>query len=111
MAVVSVTQVKGPIRRQFQDIFDIVLEYEAVVDPPNILSNGFHNEAVTIPGTKLGDFVLVSCAIDQQDIDINGHVQSAGVVDIHYKNNTAGSIDLGETQLHIIVLRPFHMHT
>lgn len=110
MAVVEVERVQGPTRRQFQDIFDVVLEYEAIVDPPNINSNAFYSESLTIPGTKLGDFVWVSCAVDQQDINISGHVESAGTVNVHYKNNTAGAIDLGETQLHILIFRPFHQH-
>ena len=108
----SSLHIHGPERRQFQALADKVLEVEFLFDPDNILSNGFYTEDVTVPGLVQGDVVIgISFTADIQNLDITAHVKSDGVLSMHVKNNTAGAINLGNEQCHVIILRPNHIHT
>ena len=109
MAVSNVVQVGGG-RKQFQGLFEHVVEYEALVDPASVGSNSFEHEVLDIKGAKFGDFVMVSFEADLQELTLEGHVSAADQVDLHFINNTAGAIDLPEAQVHIVLLRPIHLH-
>ena len=109
MSVSSITQISGG-RMQFQGLFEHVVEYEAVVDPASVGSNSFQHEELDIIGAKLGDFVLASYEADLLELNMTAHVVAADVVDVHFVNNTAGAIDLAEGHIHIVLLRPIHLH-
>jgi len=109
MAITNVHQLTN-MRRQFQGVFDTVIEFEAVYDPPSIASNGNTSDDITIQGAKLGDIVLMSLVIDIQNLMIGGYVSATNVVTINAHNPTAGAINLGSTDIHIIILRPYHKH-
>lgn len=95
---------------QFQGLFEHVVEYEALVDPASIGSNSFIHEELDIIGARLGDFVMSSFEADLGNLTMEGHVSADDVLDLHFINNTAGAIDLAEGQVHIVLLRPIHMH-
>ena len=109
MPVSAVTQVKAG-RSQFQGVFEHVVEYEALVDPVSVNSNSFEHEELNIIGARFGDFCLVSFEADLQELTISAHVSAINTVDVHFVNNTAGSIDLPEAQVHLVLLRPIHIH-
>lgn len=107
----SNVKVYGPERRQWQDVADAVIEAEFLFDPPNINSNGFYQEDITMNGLVYGDIVLgVSFDQDIQNVDIRAHVKQDNVLSVHVKNNTAGAIDLGQNQCHVLIVRPVHRH-
>ena len=97
-------------RVQFQGLFEHVVEFEADYNPASVNSNSFVAEAITVIGVHLGDFILANIDIDQQDLTLSVHIQSADTIDVHLFNPTAGAIDLGACNLHVIVLRPLHQH-
>lgn len=108
----SITNVifAGRGRKQFQGVFDTVIEIEALYDPPSVGSNGFTSDSIPAQGVKLGDFVFVSFETDLLELSLNGHIDAADSISIHLVNHTAGAIDLAENQLHVVVLRPIHRH-
>lgn len=110
MAVSNVVQVRAG-RAQFQGLFEHVVEYEALVDPASVNSNSFQSELLDIPGARFGDFVLVSFEADLQNLIVEAHVQAVDVVDVHFVNNTAGAVNLPAAQLHVVLLRPIHLHS
>ena len=107
MAITAVQKVQSN-PAQFRGVIDHVIEYEATWDPDSVGSNGEFHEDVTVPGCKMGDFVLVSLDVDQQNMDLHGYVKSAGTVRVGLNNPTAGAVNLGAANLHIICLRPKH---
>jgi len=109
MSVSSVVQVHGG-RMQFQGLFEHIVEYEAIVDPASVNSNSFQHEELAIIGARLGDFVLASYEADLLELNMTAHVVATDLVDVHFVNNTAGAIDLPEGQIHIVLLRPIHLH-
>ena len=54
---------------------------------------------------------MVSMEADLLDLTFTAHVNSADNLSLHLINPTAGSVDLPEAQIHIIVLRPLHNHS
>lgn len=97
-------------RMQFQGLFEAVVELEALYDPPSILSNGFDDETITTPGVEFGDFVLLSFEADLLSLDIHAHVKAKDTLSVHLHNPTAGTVNLAEANIHIVVLRPIHAH-
>ena len=108
MAITAVQKLSdAPL--QFRGIINHVIEYEATWNPDSVGSNGEFHESVAVPGAVLGDMVLVSIDVDQQDMDVHGYVESAGSVRVGINNATAGAVDLGPCNLHIILFRPVHI--
>lgn len=109
MAITNVV-FAGRGRKQFQGVFETVLEIEALYNPPSVNSNSFQSESISAVGVALGDFVFVSFEADLQELTLSGHIDAADSISIHLVNHTAGAIDLPENQLHVIILRPIHRH-
>lgn len=109
MTVSSVVQLSNE-RRQFQHVFPTIIEYEAVYDPPAVNSNSYDSETITVTGAKFGDFVLVNIDVDLQSLTMTGYVSAADTVKVTLANNTAGAVNIGSCNLHILVLRPNHLH-
>jgi hypothetical protein len=109
MAVTSVVQVHNG-RTQWQHLVHNVIEYEAVWDPDSVNSNSAFHEDVTVPGATLGDIVWLSFDQDVEDVDLVSHVTAADTVTIGVHNPTAGAVNLGSGNLHIIVIQMRHRH-
>jgi len=107
MTISAVVQT-GNGRRQFQDVFHNILEYEAVWDPASVGSNGELHEDVAVPGARLGDMVMCNIDVDVADLDVVAHVTASDVVTVGLHNPTAGAVDLASCNLHIIVFQMTH---
>lgn len=94
---------------QFRAIFHHVLEYEARYNPDNVISNATVTDSLTIEGAVLGDLVLVSVTVDLQGLVLMGQVTAADTVVLTLANTSAGAINLAESNLHIVLLRPSHV--
>ena len=109
MPITNVIQARAG-RMQFQGLFETVVEIEALYDPPSINSNGFDQETIVAPAVRFGDFVLISFEADLLQLDLHGHVDGADSISVHLHNPTAGAVNLPEAHIHIVVLRPIHLH-
>lgn len=98
----------GATRRQFQSVFSEVLTYTAALDLGDAAtgSGTFASADVTVPGAALGDFVVVSLAVDTVDTAVVGAVTAANVVTVTVLNNTAGAVNLASATVRIAVLKP-----
>lgn len=95
---------------QFRGIVRNVIEFEASWNPDQVNSNSYVQEDISISGVKLGDMCLISFEQDLTNLNLFAHVKSAGIISVHLNNNTAGAVNLGAAQIHVIVLRPYHRH-
>jgi len=111
MAITGITALSPVMPRQFQDLVRNVIEYEAVWDPDSVGSNGEQHEDVAIPGARLGDHVWVTIDIDVQNLDVVGHVTASDVVTLGLHNPSAGAVNLGSCNVHVVVLQFRHKHS
>jgi hypothetical protein len=109
MAITSIVQINDQ-PQQFRGVFNGVIEMEAVWDPASVGSNGQVEESVAVPGAELGDIVLISADLDLQELLLNGYVKAANVVDVVLHNTTAGAVDLGAMNFHLVLLQLNHRH-
>lgn len=95
-------------RAQFQSIFSEVITYQGAIDFDNaaVGSGTFDSNDITIAGAALGDFVLVSLAVDTVDAAVVGAVTAANTVTVTLLNNTAGAVNLASATGRIVVLKP-----
>lgn len=95
-------------RYQFNALFKEVLVYTAALNLGDAAtgSGTFTSSDVTIPGAELGDFVLVSMGVDTIDAAVVGAVTAANTVTVTLLNNTAGAVNLADTTVRIVVLKP-----
>ena len=78
----------------------------AVLDAGSIADGNEQASTITVPGARLGDFVLVSCSLDLQDLDLGAAVTASNVVTYVLGNDTGGAIDLGSATYRVKVI-PF----
>jgi hypothetical protein len=95
-------------RAQFQDVFKNVIVHTAALDLGNAAtgSGTFASSDVTVPGARLGDFVLISLGVDTVDAVVRAAVTASNVVTVTLLNNTAGAVNLASTTARIVVLQP-----
>jgi hypothetical protein len=110
MPVSNVVQL-GTGARQFRSVFYTVVEFEAKYNPVSVGSNSTTADEISIAGVELGDFCLANIDVDIQDLTTTVHVTAPGVITITLANTTAGAVDLVESNLHVVVLRPHHRHS
>lgn len=80
---------------------------DAVVDIGSVAANTSEAETATVPGVKLGDFVMVSKpSIEAGLIFGTCRVTAADTVEITVQNTTAGAIDETSETLSFLVVRP-----
>ena len=77
---------------------------EVTYDPASILDGDEAAVDVTVPGAKLGDFVLVSFSLDVGDLQLRADVSAANTVAVVLSNSTSGTIDLGSGTLRVKVI-------
>lgn len=111
MAIVSVDKEREEAL-QFRGLFKTIIELEAVYNPGSVGSNASVQDNLTVPGVELGDMLIgMSLDIDVQDLHITGDVTAADVFTMNLVNATAGAVDLGQCNLHVIIGRPYHTHS
>lgn len=60
--------------------------------------------SLAIPGTELGDFVLVSYSTDLQSMNSSGYVASAGLVTAVFFNNSGFSVTISPGTISFVVI-------
>lgn len=60
--------------------------------------------SITVIGAALGDFVLVSAAVDLVDMTLTGYVQSADTVEYRLQNESGSTADLASTTVSVLVI-------
>lgn len=79
----------------FKGFGSINLQGSITWDPASLADGaGETSLAITVTGSALGDFVMVSAPYDLQGITCNGYVSAADTVKIRIQNETGGIIDL-----------------
>lgn len=81
-----------------------VVNGSATWDPASIANGDEEAKEVTVPGTSLGDFCLVSFSLDIQDLVLNAQVTATSTVTCILANNTGGAIDLSEGTVYVKVI-------
>ena len=74
-------------------------------NPPDLADGAQHEEAVTIVGAALGDFVVVAPGVDMQGISFSASVISSDTVEIVLKNDTGGNLNLGSSTWKIMIVK------
>lgn len=95
-------------RRQFSALFKDVITYRGSLNLGDAAtgSGTFASSDVTVRGAELGDFVLVSLAIDTVDTVVAAAVTAADTVTVTVLNNTAGAVNLADAAVRIVVFKP-----
>jgi hypothetical protein len=76
-ATISATQVGTKNAMQFQSLFAYVIPFECKVLEASIAAGLASAGDITVPGAKLGDFVLLSVEFDVDDLIVVGQVTAA----------------------------------
>lgn len=72
---------------------------------PTIQANDVAVATFTVQGVEIGDFVVVSCSIDQQQLIINGYVDAVNNVTILFHNHKSQLASLGSCTLNIRIYK------
>lgn len=81
----------GP--QQFQGLFDVIpfvltFEDDSILDGDTYSGGG----TVSVPGAKLGDFVLIGCELDTVECNFFANVTAADTVEVTLQNTTGGTV-------------------
>jgi len=95
--------------RPLAEDFDNFLQATSLVsetwDPGSIADGDEEAKTVAVTDAGMGDWVVVSCNIDLQDLQMTAYVRAANSVRVVLSNSTGGAIDLDEMTLYIRVLK------
>ena len=94
-------------REQFQGVFDKVYEVRATMDIGDLADGAGETNTIAVPGVALGDIVLgVSLGVDVAGMQVTAYVSAANTVTVVFNNITAGTVNLAETSIKLMVGRP-----
>ena len=82
------------------------MKAEATWNIADLAAGAEASTTVTVPGAKLGDFVLASMGIDLEQGALLAQVSAANTVEATYINNSVDPSDLASTTLRVKVV-PF----
>src|SRR5215510_8346160 len=86
--------------------FTVIADLFVTVDPPSLSANtGVTSADLPIPGTRLGDLLLIGAPYDLQSLTVTGYVKSPGIVVLRLQNGTGGPVDLPSGTWHLKVIR------
>jgi hypothetical protein len=74
-------------------------------DPPTLADAAGVTTTVSLPGVKLGDFVVASFSQDLRGILMTSYVSAADTVSIRFQNQTGGVIELASGTLRVMAFR------
>jgi len=101
----SVTSRQG--RSQFQGVFSEMWQVKATIDADSLNDGAGDNDTVTVPGVALGDHVIsVGFGVDLAGVMVHGYVSAANTVTLRFQNESGGTVDLGSTNVKIVIGRP-----
>ena len=69
-------------RRQFQDIFDYAIPFDAVLTDATLAAQVAGQCDITVTGATIGDLVLLEVAVDRAAQLIQGYVSAANTVTV-----------------------------
>ena len=84
-------------RRQFQDVYQSVIPFSAVVDPASAIAGAEVSGTITVTGAAVGDVVEMAPGVDLQTLLLSYSVISANTVEWVLNNETAGTVDLASS--------------
>ena len=94
-------------REQFQGVFDKVYEVRALINADSLTTGTNDADTIAVPGVALGDMVLgVSLGVSLAGIQATAYVSAADTVTIVFNNITAGTVNLAETTIKLVIGRP-----
>lgn len=102
MATTTVTQNPLSWRRVFGDAIPFHINN---ADIASIADGNEDEQAITVAGAALGDFVLITPALDAQTLQFSATVSAANTVEVVVSNNTGGTIDLASQDIWGVVLK------
>jgi len=85
---------KGKIYPFNEEGFGGCINASAVIDFASIADAALEESQVTVTGAALGDFVVVTCGIDQIGLVLSGYVSAADTVEVVASNLTGGAVNL-----------------
>lgn len=90
--------------KQFRGVFSRVIKTSAVVDPAVFVDNESQEVNVTVPGAKMGDFVLVGPGVDITESSVTAFVTAADTVTIVLAMTGGDTNNLASSTWNICVL-------
>ncbi len=94
-------------REQFQGIFEKVLEVRATINADSLSTGTNDIDTVAVPGVALGDMIIgCSLGVDAAGMQVTAYVSAANVVTVVFNNITAGTVNLAETTIKLLIGRP-----
>lgn len=91
---------------QFRGIFSDTWAVSCVLDSASVATGGAATDTVAVPGVVLGDIVLgMSAELTEAGLVRRAYVSAANVVTIATVNNTGGAVDLGSTNIRLVIAR------
>lgn len=88
----------------FRDVFREVFAYEGALDVSSLADGVGTTITASVPGVKLGDFILAwSLSVDVQGISVTANVSAADTVSFRFQNESGGTIDLAAATLRVVV--------
>lgn len=96
--------------RQFQSLFDVVYAGPVTVDISAAAtgSGTFGTGTATVPGAKVGDFVLVfnyALGALTAGAPVVGDISATNTARLTVLNNSAGAVDYASAVFQVVVLR------
>jgi hypothetical protein len=68
-------------------------------DPPSLLTLTQTTTTISVPGARMGDYVIVTFSLDLQGLTLSGYVSASDIVTAVLENGTAGTLDLASGTL------------
>jgi len=94
-------------REQFQGVFEKVYEVRALINADSLSTGTNDVDTIAVPGVALGDMVLgCSLGVDVAGMQATAYVSAADTVTIVFNNITAGTVNLAETTIKLVIGRP-----
>jgi hypothetical protein len=94
-------------REQFQGLFTDFWAVKATINADSLSTGTNDTDTITVPGVGLGDIVLgVSLGVDVAGMQVTAYVSAANTVTVVFNNITAGTVNLAETSIKLMVGRP-----
>lgn len=90
-ATIASASAGGKNPRQFQGLFECI-PFTCTVTEASIASAAVSAGDISVPGAKLGDFVMVSLVGDVADLVVTAAVTAADTVTITLANNTGDAV-------------------
>lgn len=93
-------------RAPFLKAFSEVIAAKDTLDVASLVDGAGATSTHTVLGAALGDFAIISLAVDLVGITVTGQVSAADTVKIRVQNESTATVDLASTTVRILVLKP-----